>query len=269
VEKQDEKRSPLHGKGREVSQQWGDHTSRSRRLKGDSQLEGSFSGSKSEVSRGEEKEPRMKKDWLVGEVKRLEKVVRERTAKRLKRQKDDNSEVEAMQQGSERNKVLAMRLGEKYDGVEGEEDMEDHSNSSQGDRRVELTTFGVSEGENVTIEKTYDPEVASCSCNSSSVRTLEEYKVTMGEFYDPEVPTNSCNSSHDPEVEEKEMGVEINTIQNALSTLWVQKACRKAQQDNVKSKLAALKEELISTEKHHESLLMKEIKLKQKLQKLY
>ena len=49
VEKQDEKRSPLHRKGREGSQQWGDHTSRSRRLKGDSQLEGSFSGSKSEV----------------------------------------------------------------------------------------------------------------------------------------------------------------------------------------------------------------------------
>ena len=53
VENQDEKRSPLHGKGGgaadEGSQQWGDHTSRSRRLKGESQLEGSFNGIKSEV----------------------------------------------------------------------------------------------------------------------------------------------------------------------------------------------------------------------------
>jgi len=282
VENQDEKRSPLHGKGGgaadEGSQQWGDHTSRSRRLKGESQLEGSFNGIKSEVSRGEEKEPTVKKDWLVKEVKRLEKVVRERTAKRLKRQKDDNSGVELMLQGSERNKVLAMQLGEKYRGVEEEEDMGDCSDSSQRERKIEFTTIGVS-----NLEETFDSEVPTSSFDYSSVKTMEKEKLAIGEVYDPEVPTHSCNSSSEPEVsvtnsifvtqsaqvEEKERDVAINTIQNVLAKLWVRKARGKAQQDNVRSKLDSLKEELIRAEKCHESLLMKEIKLKQKLQKLY
>jgi|ERR1712192_121595 len=119
-----------------------------------------------------------------------------------------------------------------------------------------------------TMEETYDPEVCKSSCNSSSVRTLKKEKVTLGEAYDPEVPTNSCDSSPELEVEENERDVEINTIQNVLAKLWVQKACGKAQQDDVKLKLNFLKEELIRAEKCHESLLMKEIKLKQKLQNL-
>jgi len=268
VENQDEKRSPLHGKGGgtadEGSQQWGDHTSRSRRLKGESQLEGSFNGIKSEVSRGEEKEPTVKKDWLVKEVKRLEKVVRERTAKRLKRQKDDYSGVELMLQGSERNKVLAMQLGEKYRGAEEEEDMGDCSDSSQRERKIEFTTIGVS-----NMEETFDSEVPTSSCDNSSVKTMKREKLAIVEVYDPEVPTNSCDSSSEPEVEERERGFEINTIQNVLAKLWVRMARGKAQQDNVRSKLDSLKEELIRAEKCHESLLMKEIKLKQKLQNMY
>ena len=201
----------------------------------------------------------MKDKWFVGEVKRLEKVVRERTAKRMKNQTGDNdiSRVETFLEGSERNKVLAMRLGEKYDGVEGEIVMEDQSNSSQGERRIEFTTFGVSDllKENVTMEETYDPDVPTSSCNSSSVKTFKKEKVTLGEAYDPEVPTNSCDSSpelevslinsifvtHSTQVEKRERDVEIKTIHNVLAKLWVQKAFGKAQQDNVKLKLDFLK----------------------------
>merc|ERR1712181_46438 len=134
-----------------------------------------------------------------------------------------------------------------------------------GVRRIEFTTFGVSDFSDIdaplTMEETNAPEVPTSSCNSSSVRTLKKEKVTIGEAYDPEVPTNSCDTSLELEIEKMERDVEIKTIHNVLAKLWVQRACGKAQQDNVKAKLDFLKEELTSAEKCHESLLMKEIKL--------
>ena len=209
----------------DVMQQWGDNTSRSRRSKQESTLAESPNGcnvEESKESAGEFNELR-RKEWLVGEVKRLEKVVRERTAKRLKGEKDQSSGVE--EQGSEKNKNLVAYLGEKFDkSIEGENhQVEDEPNSSHSQKgRTADLTFGVLESlklnaplelpkskvqikvdDGLILVKTLVEEKATKEdgCDSE-VKTLKGDNLSKEEeVYDPEVPTNSsCNSSPEPEV---------------------------------------------------------------------
>ena len=189
------------------SQPWGDNTRGSKKLKGESGLEKSCYGKKDEV--GREFEESCKKEWLVGEVKRLEKVVKERTAKRLKGKRDSSSGVD--EQGSERNRDLVAHLEEKYEKImEGEKHVQDELNSSLSERNEDwehnlpletskiVEQFKVDAGlvlvktlnlkeENVTMEEVFDSEVKTKM--KEKVAEIEE------EVYDPEVPTNSSNSS--------------------------------------------------------------------------
>jgi len=257
------------------SQPWEDDTRGSKKLTGESGLEKSCYGKKDEV--GREFEELCKKEWLVGEVKRLEKVVKERTAKRLKGKRDSSSGVD--EQGSERNRDLVAHLEEKYEKImEGEKHVQDELNSSLSESNEDwkhnspletskiVEQFKVDAGlvlvktlnlkeENVTMEEVFDSEVKTKM--KEKVAEIEE------EVYDPEVPTNSSNSS---EVEDEERNAAMKIIQNNLAKLWVKKVQGKAHLVDVNSKLVSLKEELLSVEKDYESLVVKEIRLKQKLQ---
>jgi len=215
---------------------------------------------------------------LVGEVKRLEKAVMERTAKRLKGKKDKINGLG--EQASERNKDLVALLEQKYDkSIKGEKHVEDEPSSSH------LATFGLLESwkQNATLKLPRAMEQTKVGAGLVLVKTLKEENVTVEEVcdseekeekvtdmeeevYNPEVPTNSSNRSPEPEVEDEERDGAIKTIQSDLAKLWVKKVQGKARQVAVDLKLVSLKEELISVEKGYESLVVKEIKLKQKLQ---
>ena len=149
---------------------------------------------------------------LVGEVKRLEKAVMERTAKRLKGKKDKTNGLG--EQGSERNKDLVAHLEQKYDkSIKGEKHAEDEPSSSH------LATFALLESwkRNVPLKLPRATEQTKVGAGLVLVKTLKEENVTVEEVcdseereekvadmeeevYNPEVPTNSSNRSPEPEV---------------------------------------------------------------------
>ena len=153
---------------------------------------------------------------LVGEVKRLEKAVMERTAKRLKGKKDKINGLG--EQGSERNKDLVAHLEQKYDkSIKGEKHVEDEPNSSH------LATFGLLESwkQNATLKLPRAMEQIKVGAGLVLVKTLKEENVTVEEVcdseekeekvtdmeeevYNPEVPTNSSNRSPEPEVSKRD-----------------------------------------------------------------
>merc|ERR1711962_1845993 len=69
-----------------------------------------------------EKDPE-RKQWLVNEVKRLEKAVRERAAKRIKNPPENDCEEGGA--GSEKNKSLVLQFAKRYEDIEDKEETRD------------------------------------------------------------------------------------------------------------------------------------------------
>ena len=224
----------------EGSQQWG------RELEGERRLDESLNGAKakrrqesgSEVNRGEMKKSG-RKEWLVGEVQKLEKAVREKTAKRQKRLADESSVAEVS--ASERNKALILKLGKKYENIGDENKLEGSFKRSQCERKVDFCTGGAA-------DKMLDK---AASAHSELLKSEVQRKMLKEgkEVYGPEVPRHSRFSSADgeegeeeEESQEKEEGKEaISSIRDDLAKIWVKRVHVNRQQIQVRSRMASLK----------------------------
>ena len=179
-----------------------------------------------------EKDPE-RKQWLVNEVKRLEKAVRERAAKRTKNlQENDCDEGRA---GSEKNKSLVLQFAKRYEDIEDKEETRDNNIS---------WTMSFDENQNI------NPSTEECS-----VKELGVKKSSISGGDDSEKTTNSCNSSSELELRptifnstthddkhacDKSDGT-IKSVQDQLAELWAKKAHLQAQRNSMEIKVASLK----------------------------
>jgi len=204
-----------------------------------------------------EKDPE-RKQWLVNEVKRLEKAVRERAAKRTKNlQENDCDEGRA---GSEKNKSLVLQFAKRYEDIEDKEETRDNNIS---------WTMSFDENQNI------NPSTEECS-----VKELGVKKSSISGGDDSEKTTNSCNSSSELELRptifnstthddkhacDKSDGT-IKSVQDQLAELWAKKAHLQAQRNSMEIKVASLKEDLYNAEGSYSSIVAQENRLKVKLQ---
>jgi len=204
-----------------------------------------------------EKDPE-RKQWLVNEVKRLEKAVRERAAKRTKNPPEND--CDEGRAGSEKNKSLVLQFAKRYEDIEDKEETRDNNIS---------LTMSFDENQNI------NPLTEECS-----VKELGVKKSSISGADDSEKTTNSCNSSSEPELAstisnstthddkhacEKSDGT-IKSVQDQLAELWAKKAHLQAQRNSMEIKVASLKEDLYNAEGSYSSIVAQENRLKVKLQ---
>ena len=220
-----------------------------------------------------EKDPE-RKQWLVNEVKRLEKAVRERAAKRTKNPPEND--CDEGRAGSEKNKSLVLQFAKRYEDIEDKEETRDNNIS---------LTMSFDENQNI------NPSTEECS-----VKELGVKKSSISGADDSEKTTNSCNSSSEPELAstisnstthddkqacEKSDGT-IKSVQDQLAELWAKKAHLQAQRNAMEIKVASLKvftlnyfgwvknvicqEDLCNADRSYSSIVAEENRLKVKLQ---
>jgi len=204
-----------------------------------------------------EKDPE-RKQWLVKEVKRLEKAVRERAAKRIKNPPEND--CDEGRAGSEKNKSLVLQFAKRYEDIEDKEETRDTNIS---------LTMSFDENQNI------NPLTEGCSVEELGVK-----KSSTRVADDSEKTTNSYNSSSEPELgstisdsttlEDKHACEEsdgtIKSVQDQLAELWARKAHLQAQQNTMENKVASLKEDLCNAEGSYSSIVAEEKRLKVKLQ---
>ena len=179
-----------------------------------------------------EKDPE-RKQWLVNEVKRLEKAVRERAAKRIKNPPVNDCDEGG--EGSEKNKSLVLQFAKRYEDIEDKEETRDNNKP---------LTMSFDENQNI------NPLTEGCS-----VKELGVKKSSIRGADDSEKTTNSCNSSSEPELGStifdsttlddkhacEESDGTIKSVQDQLAELWARKAHLQAQRNTMEIKVASLK----------------------------